>query len=202
MIDLIGPMIGMAAGKAGPSLEQYIETRLNLLTEAFKDHVEAQRLAVAALKAVMEAAQLAADLRYQQRFDAQSDALSAAFASQQTAMSTALVTAEKAVLVAQAAADRAVLKAEVASDKRFESVNEFRKTLADQQGTFMPRAEADVAHRALNEKLAGILKTVDAFTSERVGIRGGWGYAVGVVGFLLALGALIVMGIKFVKGGP
>jgi hypothetical protein len=184
----------------GPSLEQYIETRLNLLTEGFKEHVEAQRESIRALKSMMEVAQLAADLRYQQRFDAQSDALSAAFASQQTAMSTALVTAEKAVLVAQAAADRAVSKAELAADKRFEGVNEFRATLADQQRTLIPRAEVEVMMRALSEKVTALQEINNARHAETVGIKGGWGYAVGIVGFLLALGSLIVIGIKFIEG--
>ncbi len=61
----------------------------------------------------------AADKRYEQRFDAQ----------------------EKAVKDALASADRAVNKAETASEKRLDSVNEFRKTLSDQTGTFLTRAE-------------------------------------------------------------
>lgn len=183
-----------------PTLEQYVETRLDLLTEAIKEHVAAQKDALAAVKAVLEAGQIASDLRYQQRFDAQSDALSAAFASQQTAMSTALVTAEKAVLVAQASADRAVSKAELAADKRFESVNEFRQTLTDQQQTFMPRPEVVVMVRALEERVTTHTKQIDAMVSEHRGVTGGWGYAVGVVGLILALGSLVMIGIKFVSG--
>jgi hypothetical protein len=185
----------------GPTLATYVETRLNLLTETLKDHVELTRQSLAALKIVLEAAQIAADLRYQQRFDAQSAAVNAAFASQQTAMSTALVTAEKAVLVAQAAADRAVSKAELAADKRFESVNEFRKTLDDQQRTLMPRPEVEVMVRGLTDKLATMKEQLDNVMSERAGIKGGWGYAVGVVGFLLALGSLVMIGMK-VMGQP
>ena len=48
---------------------------------------------------------------------------------------------EKAVAAALAAAKEAVLKAEVSNDKRFESVNEFRNTLKDQQGTYVTRTE-------------------------------------------------------------
>ena len=39
-------------------------------------------------------------------------------------------------------ADKAVIKAETATEKRFEGVNEFRQTLADQAATLMPRSEA------------------------------------------------------------
>ena len=59
------------------------------------------------------------DLRYQQRFEAQS-----------TAIKDALIAAEKAVT-----------KAEVATERRFESVNEFRQTLSDQAAKFVTRTE-------------------------------------------------------------
>lgn len=172
----------------GPTLEQYVETRLNLLTEAIDAQAEANTAAILALKMATEAAALASDLRYQQRFTAQSDALSAAFAA-----------AKEAVAAARDAQDRAVLKAEVAADKRFESVNEFRKTLDDQQRTLMPRAESDRAMQGLSDKLAALKEQADRLVSERIGIKGGWGYAVGIVGFLLALGSLIMIGIRFIQ---
>jgi hypothetical protein len=168
--------------ETGPPLKDYLETRLNLLTEAIRKSQESM------------------DLRYQQRFEAQSDALTAAFLSQQTAMKTAFDVAEKAVNAALAAADRAVSKAELAADKRFEGVNEFRATLADQQRTLIPRAEVEVMMRSINEKVTALQEINNAHHAETVGIKGGWGYAVGVVGFLLALGSLIMIGIKFVGG--
>lgn len=203
----------LVAATVGPTLEQYLETRFNLLDkrldekiygqhEALMATVEAAKLAAVAVALSAEAARAATDLRYQQRFDAQSDALAAAFASQQTAMKVAFDGAEKAVNAALAAADRAVSKAELASDKRFESVNEFRKTLADQQATFMPRAEADVSHRGMNDKIEAMKQVLDRMIAEQLGVKGGWGYAVGVVGFVLAVGAVILMAFKFIKGGP
>ncbi len=161
--------------ESGPTLEQYVETRFNMFERSLNDKIAAT------------------DLRYQQRFEAQSDALAAAFLSQQTAMKTAFDVAEKAVNAALAAADRAVSKAELASDKRFESVNEFRKTLSDQQATFMPRSEANVALGAMAEKLSALKASVDQSVAERQGVKGGWGYAVGVVGFVLALGSLLIL---------
>ncbi len=85
------------------------------------------------------------DLRYQQRFDAQ-----------QKALGDALTAAEKAVNTALASADRAVVKAEGAAEKRFESVNEFRSTLADQAANLLPRAEGEARFSALNDKLIGL----------------------------------------------
>lgn len=183
---------------SGPSLETYVETRFNLLVDFINEKFAAQDVSMRAFVATAQSlahaqaetikvAQIAADLRYQQRFEAQSDALTAAFLAQQTAMKTALEAAEKAVQAALAAQERAVLKAELASDKRFESVNEFRKTLADQQVTFMPKAEASVVTSSQNTKIQDLKDEVSRLVNERVGIKGGWGYAVGVVGLLLAL---------------
>lgn len=90
------------------------------------------------------------DRRYQQRFDAQ-----------QQALQDALMAQEKAVNAALAAADRAVLKAEVASEKRFDSVNEFRATLADQAASLMPRGEAEARLGNLGDKV------IDLATSFR-----------------------------------
>jgi len=85
------------------------------------------------------------DQRYNQRFDAQ----------------------ERAVTAALAAAKEAVAKAETASDKRFEGVNEFRNTLKDQQGTFATRIETTSQIKAVLDKL----DTLDArvvVTASRV----------------------------------
>lgn len=67
------------------------------------------------------------DVRYQQRFEAQTSAINAALQ----------------------AAKEAVIKAENATERRFEAVNEFRQTLSDQAGTFVSRAE----YNALKERM-------------------------------------------------
>lgn len=160
-----------AAG--GPSLETYVETRLNLLLETLKEKDgrrddaiqalgDATRAAAAAVKAATDASLVANDLRYQQRFEAQSDALAAAFLSQQTAMQTAFVVAEKAVQAALAAADRAVSKAELAADKRFEALNELRAMLNDMVSTLMTRDAADIRFAAIAEKVTALEARVNA----------------------------------------
>jgi len=125
------------------------------------------------------------DRRYEQRFEGQKAAIDAAFAAQKEAINAAL-----------AAADRAVAKAEAASEKRFEGVNEFRNTLSDQQRTLIPRSEVDVLVRGLNEKITQLTKQFDAMQAERAGLKGGWGYAVGLVGFVLTLLTLGVLVLK------
>jgi hypothetical protein len=123
------------------------------------------------------------DRRYEQRFVAQALATDAALA----------------------AAERAVLKAEAAAERRFEGVNEFRASLADQQRTLIPRAEVDVIVRGIVEKVASLEKTLDTSVAERQaqvsslqktlestiaqrqGVLGGWGYAVGLIGILVGI---------------
>lgn len=51
------------------------------------------------------------------------------------------------------AVDKATVLAAVAVERRFESVNEFRKQLADQERNFLTRAEFDAHHETLVNKL-------------------------------------------------
>lgn len=194
----------------GPTLETYVETRFNLIEKFINEKSAAQDVTMRAfvastealigsVKKTSDAMHIAADLRYQQRFEAQSDALTAAFLAQQTAMKTALEAAEKAVQAALAAQERAVLKAELATDKRFESVNEFRKTLTDQQQTFMPRAETTVMVGGFVQRLQALKEQMDALVSERAGVKGGYGYAVGIVGFVLTLISLGVLVFRLLR---
>lgn len=137
----------------GPNLREYVETRFNLLTEMIKDTERTRTDELNRFAASAKDATIATDLRYQQRFEAQSDALAAAFLSQQTAMQTAFQVAEKAVQAALAAADRAVSKAELASDKRFEALNELRQMLNEMMATLVTRVEAVQRFDAIAEKI-------------------------------------------------
>jgi hypothetical protein len=85
------------------------------------------------------------------------------------------------------ATEKAILKAETASEKRFESVNEFRATLADQQRTFMPRAEVEVMRDAMGERVGTMKEQLERLLAERRGVGAGWGYAAGVVGLIVSL---------------
>jgi hypothetical protein len=99
------------------------------------------------------------DRRYQERFEAQTKALDAAFLAQQVAMQAALAAAEKAVSTAMQAAEKAVNKAETAAERRFESVNEFRQQLADQAASFMPRSEAEQRLAAITENYQQLIES-------------------------------------------
>lgn len=117
------------------------------------------------------------DRQYGQRFDAQ----------------------EKAVAAALAAAKEAVVKAEGASEKRFDSVNEFRATLKDQQVTLMPRAEADVRFRALEEKMAGLVARQIQEQGRSEGSSWLWGILIAVG---TAVGAVVSFGMMIFRQRP
>lgn len=78
-------------------------------------------------------------------------AVEAAFAGRDKAVEAAFVAQEKAVAAALAAQKEAVNKAESASEKRFESVNEFRAQLADQNKTFATRNDLDNLKEQMNK---------------------------------------------------
>jgi len=129
-----------------------------------------------------------AEKRNEARFKAAEQTVNLQFGAQRDAVNTAM-----------ASADRAVQKAETAAEKRFESVNEFRNTLADQQRNLMPRSEVTVMMSAMQEKINALEKTIDGMHAERLGMRGGWGYAVGVVGFVLTVVTLIGVAVASLK---
>lgn len=113
------------------------------------------------------------DLRYQQRFDAQTQALNAALAAAKEAVATAMIAAEKAVA-----------KAEAASEKRFESQNEFRGQLSDQTKTFVSRAEFDAVRDASQAKLNDLASRIDKSEGKSVGLNSGWAYLISAVSLI------------------
>lgn len=127
----------------------------------------------------------------QRQLDDMRSLLDERYATQVKALDAAFAAAERAVQAALLAAEKAVAKAETAAEKRFESVNEFRGQLADQQATFLPRSEADVRIQAIAEK-------VDSLNTSRdrgLGVAQLWGYLVGAAAVAVAI-------FVAVKGNP
>lgn len=110
------------------------------------------------------------DLRYQQRFDAQGSAVTAAML----------------------AAEKAVTKAEIAAEKRFEGVNEFRSTLQDQASTFVTRVEFEAEHNALADRIRDLATRADRNEGRSSGLNSGWGYLVAAVTLVGVVVAIIV----------
>jgi phosphopantetheinyl transferase (holo-ACP synthase) len=122
------------------------------------------------LKEYLEALLAEKDLRNQQRFDAQSQAIFAAFA----------------------AAKEAVTKAEIATEKRFESVNEFRAALTDQNARQVSLIQFEGLRDTLNERIASITGRLDRNDGKGMGLNAGWGYLVGAIGIGLAVAMFFV----------
>lgn len=113
------------------------------------------------------------DLRFQQRVEGLNQLTDAKFVtfrtlldSQAEKVALALAASDKATVAALNSADRAIVKAEVATEKRFEGVNEFRRTVEDITRIQMPRAEAEQRITGLAEKLdsqmAGLVLRIEA----------------------------------------
>lgn len=149
------------------------------LLDAERSHTnQAVEAAVLRADAAVEAALVRGnerDLRYQQRFEAQTQAITQAI--------------ESAAL--------AVSKAEAANERRFASVNEFRQTLTDQAATFMPRAEYEAQTRADRDRLTEITRRIDRAEGKTSGFDAGWGYLLGAIG---AAGAIIAIVISVTSG--
>ncbi len=125
------------------------------------------------------------------------------FTSEHEWMATSLKAQNDAVVLAMEAASKAVIKAEAASEKRFDAVNEFRATLADQQRTLMPRSEAEVRLNSMAEKMDSLAKSLtirlDAIVADVIEIRAtrkgfgeGWGVVVGALSLIVAAIAVAI----------
>lgn len=128
------------------------------------------------------------DHRYEDRFKAQELALANALTAHEktiTAVNQLIDTAiqrvkdqageravaqDKAVDAALEAAKEAVVKAETANEKRFDAVNEFRQTLADQTSTFLPRPEYNALHTQLEQRVDTNTKQLDELRGRGSGV--------------------------------
>lgn len=111
-----------------------------------------------------------AELRNEQRFQAQ----------------------EKAVIAAMSSAERAVAKAETASEKRFDSVNEFRASMNDQAAKFIPRSEAEQRMQSISEKSDGLGIRLERIEGRGQGLNAGWIILTGAVGLVGVLTAIFM----------
>lgn len=103
-----------------------------------------------------------------------------------------LAAQKEAVTFALKSSELAINKAETATEKRFDAVNEFRQTLADQQRTFMPRTEGEVRFAAIEEKINSIISSQTLGEGQRSGGDQVWGYIVAGAGVLVAIIALLM----------
>jgi len=123
----------------------------------------------------------------QRQIDDQDRFLRERYEGQIRALEAALEAAEKAVFAQLAATKEAITKADNANEKRFESVNEFRRTLTDLSATFIPRVEADAKFGALTDKWDTASAKLDKSEGRGSGFTTGWAILVGAITVGLAL---------------
>ena len=98
---------------------------------------------------------------------------------------------EKTTVLALTAADKAVSKAEASAEKRFESVNEFRSTLADQQRTLMPRNESELITDGINDRVRTLENRMINQHGRGEGFYLGWMIVLGIISLIGAAGTVI-----------
>ena len=125
------------------------------------------------------------DQKYEQQFKHQQEAVSAALQS----------------------SEKAISKAENSNEKRFESVNEFRAVLSDQQRMLMTRSEYEVNHRnlitmfessiaAINEKVNNITINLEKHESTGTGSKNALGIMAGAFGLILTIITIVFIVIE------
>lgn len=135
--------------------------------------------------------------RLEERIDRKYDAL-------ENIRNISFTAAQDAVNTALQATKEAIGKSETATEKRFDSVNEFRKTLADQTASFIPRAEIEASFKNFQDKLEALssvynnrLNDLKESRDIHIGTGDGknqlWGYIIGAAGLVSSLVAMIAM---------
>lgn len=81
-------------------------------------------------------------------------------------------------------AKEAVEKSDRATELRFDSVNEFRAQLNDQQRTFLPRLEYEQAHNALINRVNELTERVSAREARSEGMGDAWPILFGIIGVI------------------
>lgn len=82
-----------------------------------------------------------------------------------------LANLERQITLQLAARDTAINKADVNSEKRFESVNEFRAQMNDQQQRFLPREVFESQVFEIGKKLDANTKRLDQLSGQQAGTK-------------------------------
>jgi len=78
--------------------------------------------------------------------------------------------AKEGVNAAMASAEKAILKAETATEKRFDSVNEFRQAMRDQQENFASKSETSMRIEDLTKRLDRVTSGMEISSGRSSGL--------------------------------
>lgn len=177
-----------------------VEEHFDKIDQQFRDQTAGTALALAAAdKGIANAYSTAEKAVAKAELAAEKGYLEAQIAALREAFTAQISTQKEALVAALAASDKAVLKAEVASEKRFDSVNEFRLTLSDQQRELATKSEVDLRFKALEDRINAVVEDqremkgrAGATTDVKRDNRSDVGMIVGIIGVAIALGVALL----------
>lgn len=149
-----------------------LHARISVLEQQVLDQKENTALALAAAdKAIINAVVVADKAVAKVELAAEKTYLEAAIAGLKEAFGQMVKHQQELTAQALASADKAVLKAEVAAEKRFESVNEFRATLSDQQSQLATKTEVNLRFKALEDRVNSVVEDAREIKGRGAGGR-------------------------------
>lgn len=149
-----------------------LHARISVLEQQIIDQKEATALALAAAdKAIVNAVVLADKAVAKVELAAEKTYLEASIKSLKEAVAQQIDHTKELTVQALAASDKAILKAEAAAEKRFESVNEFRATLSDQQSQLATKTECDLRFNAQENRINSLVEEFREMKGHGLGGR-------------------------------
>lgn len=157
---------------AGLASDMELHARISVLEQQVIDQKEATVIALAAAdKAIINAVVVADKAVAKVELAAEKTYLEASIGGLKEAFGQMVAHQKELTSQALASADKAVLKAEDAAQKRFESVNEFRATLSDQQSQLATKSECDLRFKALEDRVNGLVEDAREIKGRSFGGR-------------------------------
>lgn len=165
-----------------------LHARISVLEQQIVDQKEATVVALAAADKAIIAAVAAADkAAAKAELAAEKTYLEAAIRSLKEAFMQQIEFQKDLTQQALSDADKAVAKAENAAERRFDSVNEFRATLSDQQRDLATKSDVMLRFQALEGRINTLAEDAREIKGRSIGYSSGWGYLVGGIGAVAAL---------------
>lgn len=144
--ELLQTQIGSLQKELDAFKLNHEEKHRGVVDAAILHRKEQTEILIKALRIEVQGQIVEMDRRYQERFEAQTEALSAAFTAQQTATQAALASADQAVQTALASAEKAVVKSDNQAEIRIKELAE----QVDRQFAADEKSRAVLSHAAAN----------------------------------------------------
>lgn len=89
--------------------------------------------------------------------------------------------------------EQALLKAEATTEKRFDSVNEFRQMLNDMNANSMPRSEANLMFKSMQEALHANTDRLNLTQGADQGVKSSWLFVVGLIASVAGAASIFIL---------